>query len=228
MPTEATAVGDWNASELLQRNQFVIRPIFFSRHYKLVEPESKQQIGFAREDGPWYLPLLRNLKISGFRIGSTMSTTIEVREREDGPLLFAIHRHPSITTPLASKVEIRDGRSRPLGTFEANLVTLVSSGSFWIYGPANEKIAEVTPKFFGMFNFAQPGKEMPRFDIVGPGGNQLGYITTEAFAAVQRKQGAVFGLMNGTHLEISDLSLDVRTKVLLLGTCLVAALHGIK
>jgi hypothetical protein len=217
-------------SALLQRNQFTIRRVFFSRHLKFLDPESKEQIGFGRDNSPWYYSLLRGMKIGGFRIGSTLSTTIEVFERENGPSLFTIYRHPSLSTPLASKVEVSDSQGGKLGGFEANLVALATSASFWICGANGEKLVEVKPKFplLAMMQFGG-NKEMPKFSLVSPEGKEVGFVTTEMFAAVQKKQGAVFALgMTGMHVEISEPSIDVHTKVLLVALGVIMAVFGIK
>lgn len=86
--TPADSIRVWEESELLQRQQFSIQDKHIFRfnlsaiHYRITDPESKEEIGIADEKVGFFLGLLRSMRLY-------LPTRTEVRDRRDGPLLFS-------------------------------------------------------------------------------------------------------------------------------------------
>jgi uncharacterized protein YxjI len=90
-----------------------------------------------------------------------LPTTVEIREREDGPVQLSLHRG---FTLLRAKVSVRDGDGQELGLLKAKLFSL--GGGFFVYGKTGEQVAQVKGDWKGW-----------NFKFLSASGKELGTIT---------------------------------------------------
>lgn len=140
MPAPAPA-----AVPLLDRMTYVIKEhvgmLKFSDTYDILDPETGERIGIAKEKPGALVHVLR------FVLNKQMlPTTVHIGESEDQPLL-TIRRGFAIIRP---KISIRDAQGVELGYFKSKIFSL--GGGFHVYSPAGEKIAEVKGDWKG-WNF---------------------------------------------------------------------------
>ena len=124
--------------------------------YDILDPATNQQVGIAIENPGALFKWLRLLVNK-----QMLPTTVEIRERKDGPIRMSIQRG---FTLLRAKVSVRDGEGNELGFFKAKLFSL--GGGFFVYDKLGEQVAQVKGDWKGW-----------NFRFLDASGNELGTIT---------------------------------------------------
>lgn len=136
-------------SSMLERRQFFVRErvafIRLSDTYDILDPETKAQIGLAKEEAPVWVKALR------FLVNKRMlPTTVNIHEAQDperpGPVLFSIERGFSFLRP---KVDIRSG-GQVLGSLQSKFFSL--GGAFYVLDGQGQQVAMVKGDWKG-WNF---------------------------------------------------------------------------
>jgi uncharacterized protein YxjI len=123
--------------------------------YDLLDPQTGQPIGVAKEEPPGivkYLRLLMNNK--------WLPTTVNVYEQEGGAAVLSIHRGVALFRP---KVQVVAG-GRPLGYFRAKFLSI--GPSFRIFDQQDQEIGTVKGDWKGW-----------NFQLLTPEGRELGRVT---------------------------------------------------
>lgn len=120
--------------------------------FDIYDPATGAQIGSARESvSPWikFLRLLISKRL--------LPTLVEVRERDDGPVILSIRRGAAI---LRAHVTVSDRMGKELGRFKSKLFSL--GGGFDVLDSVENPVAEVKGDWKGWnFRFiAADGKEL--------------------------------------------------------------------
>jgi len=124
----------------------------------IYDPATGAQIGLARERVSRWLKVLRHLIRP--RIFPTL---VEVRERDDGPVILSIWRG---VTLLRSNVIVRNRVGRELGRFKSKVFSL--GGGFHVLDALGNPVAEIKGDWKG-WNF--------RILAVDGSGSELGKVT---------------------------------------------------
>lgn len=148
-------------ASLLDRHQFVVKEhvgfLKLADVYDIIDPETQQVIGLAREVVSGFKKFLRL-----FINKQLMSTTVDVTEGgEDGPLVLRIHRGFSL---FRRKVTVEDGSGKQLGCFRSKILSF--GGGFWVHDAAGDRFAEVKGDWKGW-----------NFKFVSPSGEEVGVVT---------------------------------------------------
>lgn len=123
--------------------------------YDLLDPQTGQPIGIAKEEPPGivkYLRLLMNNK--------WLPTTVNVYESEGAPPVLSIHRGVALFRP---KVHVEAG-GRQLGYFRAKFISI--GPSFRIFDQQDQEIGTVKGDWKGW-----------NFQLLTPEGRELGRVT---------------------------------------------------
>jgi uncharacterized protein YxjI len=120
--------------------------------YDILDPQSQQPIGIAKEEpSAWakWLRLLVNKQL--------LPTTVNVYEREGNPPVFSIHRPMTL---FRSKVTVTGGDGQSLGYFKSKVLSL--GGGFFVFNAQDQQVAEVKGDWKGWnFKFlTQDGREL--------------------------------------------------------------------
>lgn len=147
------------ATGLLARRHFFVRErvamLKFTDTYDLLDPETQQPIGIARElISGWmhFWRLFVNKRI--------LPTTVAVFENEGAAPVLTMHRG---FTFLRAKVDVFNGEGRPLGYFKSKIFSL--GGGLDVYGMDDQPIAEVKGDWKGW-----------NFRFLDKSGNELGTV----------------------------------------------------
>lgn len=144
---------------MLDRKTYVVKErVAFMKlvnTYDLLDPETGQPIGIAREEPPGavkYLRLLMNNK--------WLPTVVNVYEREDQPPVLSIRRGVALFRP---KVHVT-AQGHELGYFRAKVMSI--GPSFRIFDMQDNEIGAVKGDWKGW-----------NFQLLGPNGEELGRVT---------------------------------------------------
>ena len=144
---------------LLDRKTFFIREqvgfLKLTDAYDILDPQTQQPIGIAKEEPPGWAKFLRVVVDKRF-----LPTAVNVYEREGGPPVFTIRRRGVFI----GKVTITDGRGQPLGYFKAKTFSL--TGGFNVFDNMDRQIAEVKGDWKGW-----------NFKFLSKDGRELGVVT---------------------------------------------------
>src|SRR5262249_40171858 len=147
-----------------------------------------------------------------FSLRNLLPTTLEVREDEEGPLLFRIRRAPQLLKWFVT-VEIYDGAGGLIGYFRNKLLSLF--GGFTVYDGDDQQVAELKLKM-GL---------PPKFVFVTSAGDSMGTIYPEgAREAIEQKKTTVvmtIGRSLGLDLKVSERMKDDPTARLLMLACVL-------
>jgi uncharacterized protein YxjI len=124
--------------------------------FDIYDPATGAQIGIARENTSLLLKLLRLLINKRL-----LPTRVEVREREDTPVLMTLRRGASL---LRAKVTVRDAMDMEIGWFKSKLFSL--GGGFHVLDAQQQPIADVKGDWKGW-----------NFRFLAPDGSELGSVT---------------------------------------------------
>jgi len=127
--------------------------------YDILDPETQQLLGVAKEEPPSWAKYLRLAVNKHF-----LPTAVNVYEAGggvEGPPVVSIRKSFSF---LRSNVSVVDGTGRPLGYFKSKLFSL--GGGFWVMDTADRQVAEVKGDWKGW-----------NFRFLGPDGREIGTVT---------------------------------------------------
>jgi uncharacterized protein YxjI len=124
--------------------------------FDIHDPLTGAQIGIARENTSIPLKLLRLLINKRL-----LPTRVEVRERDDTPVLMTLRRSASL---LAARVRVLDAMGTEIGLFKSKLFSL--GGGFDVLDATQQPIAEVKGDWKGW-----------NFRFLAPDGGELGRVT---------------------------------------------------
>lgn len=123
--------------------------------YDILDAQSQKPVALAKEKPGGWILFLR------FLVNKQMlPTTVEVRQGEEGPLLFKLHRG---FTFFRSKVDVIDGDGKRIGWFKSKILSL--GGGFYVYDNQDQQLAEVSGDWKG-FNYKFTGPENRELGIV--------------------------------------------------------------
>lgn len=144
---------------MLDRKTYVVkeRPgvLKLTDTYDILDPETGQAIGIAREEPPGLVKYLRLLGNNQF-----LPTVVNVYEREGDPPILSIRRGVALFRP---RVHVTT-RERQLGYFKAKVLSI--GPSFRIFDMQNNEIGSVKGDWKGW-----------NFTLLGPAGEELGRVT---------------------------------------------------
>lgn len=185
---------------LLNRKLFFVRErvavLKLTDTYDILDPETQQPIGIAKEEPGGLIKFLRVIMKKG-----NLPTTVNVYEDETRPPLFTIKRP---FTFLRSKLSITDSTGSSLGYMKSKLLTI--GGGLTVYDTTNHQVAEVKGDWKGW-----------NFQFLGEGGKALGSITKK-WGGIGRE---LFTSADNYMVQIDDAaSSDPKLATLLLAAAL--------
>jgi uncharacterized protein YxjI len=185
---------------LLNRKLFFVRErvavLKLTDTYDILDPETQQPIGIAKEEPGGLIKFLRVIMKKG-----NLPTTVNVYEDETRPPLFTIKRP---FTFLRSKLSITDSTGSSLGYMKSKLLTI--GGGLTVYDTTNRQVAEVKGDWKGW-----------NFQFLGEGGKPLGSITKK-WGGIGRE---LFTSADNYMVQIDDAaSSDSKLATLLLAAAL--------
>lgn len=124
--------------------------------YDLLDPETQQNIGIAKEDPSGFIKFLRFLVNK-----SMLPTHVSIFEREGQPAVLTIQRG---FTLLRSKVLVKRGDGQLIGYFKSKLFSL--GGGFFVFDNADQQVAEVKGDWKGW-----------NFKLIAKNGVEIGTVT---------------------------------------------------
>jgi hypothetical protein len=207
----------WARSEMLKHNRFMVKSkfSFAGAKFKINNPDTKDELGMANERISFFTQVLRGLNVGPVRFKDWMATVVEVREEEDGPVLFTV-RKPVQLFKFVITVQIWDDQGEMIGYFRTKLFSLF--GGFWVYDANDEQVAEVKSKIT---------KKGPRIDFLAADGRELAYISSETMEAAKKGGfSVVWGTAGLTVSMAEEMRDQTQMKVLLLATTLAMELTG--
>lgn len=144
---------------MLDRKTYVVKEragvLKLTDTYDILDPDTGQSIGIAKEEPPGIVKYLRLLGNNKF-----FPTRVNVYEREDQPPILSIRRGVALFRP---KVHVTS-REREIGYFKAKLISW--GPSFRIFDVQDNEIGEVKGDWKGW-----------NFQLLAPGGQELGRVT---------------------------------------------------
>lgn len=144
---------------LLDRKVFLIKEqvgfMKLAGKYDIFDPATGEQIGAAKEEPGGlikYLRLLINKLL--------LPNKVNVYDHQEQAVAFSIQKPFSL---LRSKVSVFNKTGECLGYFQSKVFTI--GGGFWVFDPANNKVAEVKGDWKGW-----------NFQFIGADGRAIGTI----------------------------------------------------
>jgi hypothetical protein len=145
---------------MLDRKMLLIKErvgfLKFVDTFDIFDPMTGAQIGIARERTGLALKLLRLLINKRL-----LPTRVEVRERDDTPVLMTLRRGASV---LRARVTVRDSMDMEVGLFKSKLFSF--GGGFHVFDAQQQPVAEVKGDWKGW-----------NFRFLAPDGSELGKVT---------------------------------------------------
>jgi len=124
--------------------------------FDIYDPATGAQVGIARERTAVWLKLLRLLINKRL-----LPTRVEVRERDDTPVLMMLRRGFAL---LHSHVSVHDAADREIGWFKSKFFSI--GGGFHVLDTQKQPVAEVKGDWKGW-----------NFRFLAPDGSELGKVT---------------------------------------------------
>ena len=153
---------------LLERRTFLVKErvamLKLTDRYDIFDPESGEQIGFAKEAIGTFSQLLRLVLNK-----QLLPTTVVIKEDEESEPVVTIKRG---FTLLRSKVDVLDQHQTLVGFFKSKLFSF--GGGFTVHNPAGEQIADVKGNWKGW-----------DFKLNDMNGNQLGQVNKKWAGALK-------------------------------------------
>lgn len=144
---------------MLDRKTYVVKErvgfMKLASTYDLLDPDTGQPIGIAKEEPPGIVKYLR-LAVNN----RWLPTIVNVYERETDPPVLTIHRGVALFRP---KVHVTAG-GRALGYFRAKAISI--GPSFRIFDMQDREVGSVKGDWKGW-----------NFQLLGSGGEELGRVT---------------------------------------------------
>lgn len=145
---------------LLNRKTLLIKErvgfLKFVDTFDIYDPATGAQVGIAREQVSVWMKLLRLLINKRL-----LPTSVEVRERDDTPVLMTLRRGVSL---LHANVVVRDGMDMEIGWFKSKLFSI--GGGFNVLDTQKQQVAEVKGDWKGW-----------NFRFLAPDGTEIGKVT---------------------------------------------------
>lgn len=145
---------------LLEQRNFFVREhvglLKLTDAYDILDPETGQQLGIAKEEPAAWAKYLRLLLGKQF-----LPTVVNVYETEGQPPVLSIRKEPSL---MRAKVSVLDATGRALGHFKNKWFSI--AGGFWVMDSAGQQVAEVKGDWKGW-----------NFKFLGTGGREIGTVT---------------------------------------------------
>lgn len=153
---------------LLDRRTFLVKErvalVKFTDHYDIFDPDTGEQIGFAKESIGTFKRLLRLIIDK-----QLLPTTIVVQEDEESEPVVTLVRG---FTLLRSKVDVIDRNQTAVGFFRSKLFSF--GGGFTVHNPDGEQIADVKGNWKGW-----------EFKLLDMNGNELGQVNKKWAGAMK-------------------------------------------
>lgn len=153
---------------LLDRQTFLVKEqvalMKLTDRYDIFDPETGEQIGFARENIGTLVSLMRLLVNKRL-----MPTTIVIKEDEASEPVLTLYRGMSF---LRSNVQVIDEHQTVVGFFRSKLFSL--GGGFTVHNPSGEQIADVKGNWKGW-----------DFKLLDMQGNELGQVNKKWAGAMK-------------------------------------------
>lgn len=128
---------------LLDRQTFLVKEqvalVKLTDRYDIFDPETGEQIGFAKEETGLFIQLLRLITNKQW-----LPTTVVVKEDEASDPVVTISRGFSF---LRSQVDVIDHNNTSVGFFRSKIFTI--GGGFTVHSPEGEQIADVKGNWKG-------------------------------------------------------------------------------
>lgn len=138
------AVHNVGSMHLLDRRVIFVREhvglLKLTGAYDLIDPQTQEKIGLARENISGWLQATRLLVKKAL-----LPTRVDIAAGEGQPPLLVLRRRG--LTLLRARVEVLDGAGTPLGYFRAKLFSF--SGGFHLHSADGQKFAEVKGNWRG-------------------------------------------------------------------------------
>lgn len=153
---------------LLERRTFLVKEkvalMKLTDRYDIFDPETGEQIGFAKETIGTLVTLGRML---GYK--KLLPTTVVIKEDEESDPVVTLHRGFSF---LRSNVQVVDRNQTAVGFFRSKLFSL--GGGFTVHKPTGEQIADVKGNWKGW-----------DFKLLDMDGNELGQVNKKWAGALK-------------------------------------------
>lgn len=138
---------------LLNKSIFFIKEqvqfMKLSGRYDIFDPNTNEQIGFAKEEPGALIHFLRFIISKAI-----LPNKVNIFDNETNSVAFTISKPLSL---FRSNVKVFDGKGEYKGYFKGKILTL--GGGFWVFDANNMEIAEIKGDWKGWnFNFLQQGK----------------------------------------------------------------------
>jgi uncharacterized protein YxjI len=145
---------------LLEKTRFFIkeraRLLKLTDTYDILDPDTKQSIGIAKDEPPGWAKALRLLVKKAL-----LPTEINVYESESSPPVVSLKKSPGI---FRTNVIVTDAARATVGRFRSKVFSL--GGGFFIFDDHGQQIAEVKGDWKGW-----------NFKLLDISGNELGVVT---------------------------------------------------
>lgn len=145
---------------LLEMQRFFVRErvgvLKLTDTYDILDPDSRQQVGIARDEPPGWAKILRLLVKKAL-----LPTTINVYEADGQAPVLSMRKKPGI---LRVNVVVTDSLQVELGRFQSKLFSL--GGGFLVFDPTGRQVADVKGDWKGW-----------NFRFLDVSGSELGAVT---------------------------------------------------
>jgi uncharacterized protein YxjI len=122
---------------MLERSRFIVKErvafIKTTDNYDILDPDTQEELAEATEQPGTLVALLRFVLNKNW-----MPTTVEVRDKRDGRMLFSLHRGSFL---FRARVEVRDADGKMIGYFRSKFLTF--TGGLKVFDPQDKIWAEV-------------------------------------------------------------------------------------
>ena len=145
---------------LLEKTRFFIkeraRILKLTDTYDILDPETKQPIGIAKDEPPGWAKYLRLLVKKAL-----LPTRVNIYDDEAHPPLVSLQKGPGV---FRTTVVVTDRAQSTLGRFRSKFFSL--GGGFFVFDDRDQQIAEVKGDWKGW-----------NFRLLDVAGNELGVVT---------------------------------------------------
>ena len=145
---------------LLEKQKFFVKErtalLKLTDTYDILDPDTKQQLGVARDEPPGWAKYLRLLVKKAL-----LPTRINVYEHESAPPVVSLQKGPGF---FRTTVVVTDAVQATLGRFRSKFFSL--GGGFFVFDDQGQQIAEVKGDWKGW-----------NFKLLDISGNELGVVT---------------------------------------------------
>jgi uncharacterized protein YxjI len=145
---------------LLEKQTFFVKErtalLKLTDTYDILDPDTQQALGVARDEPPGWAKLLRLLVKKAL-----LPTRINVYEQESAPPVVSLQKGPGF---FRTTVVVTDSVQATLGRFRSKFFSL--GGGFFVFDDQGQQIAEVKGDWKGW-----------NFKLLDVSGNELGVVT---------------------------------------------------